>query len=334
MCIRDSVVLQGERLDFTGSTVNCIQATGGRGGMGANGAFDTTNAGGDGGPGLIQVHTANLILPGGATLESRTLPDALLLLPLFDSRSRARSLWFPLGDPEHDPGGPDDPVVFTYGGTDPTTGLVLDQDQDGVVDDLPPLLGPTALQPAPSPPFIDVDGLTLVVDASPLAGSFDDIYLRNPALLREYALVLAQAGDPSNEMRFDVAAAAYDPSTVRLSLTVSSAGPPLTSFDPPGAEQYTLLPRFFRVRTGGVPGALPPNASVTVTFQGTGETPLGLPDENAILVDWTGNATNLNVPGVSFVRFEVLFDVDVTSSGFTAATPLQELLFQRTPFRF
>ena len=328
------VVLQAEHLDLTASSTNAIRAFGGRGGAGANEVFNTTNAGGDGGPGIIQIHTSSIALPVAATVQGRTVPDPVLLLPLFEPRSRARSKWIALGHPEHDPIGPDDALTFFYGGTDPGSGLVLDQDGDGQVDDLPPLLGPTVVQASPALPFIDVDGRTLVVDAGPLVNTLDDIYLRNTALLRDLALVLAQAGNPAVAVRFDVAAAAFDPGTGQLALTVSSAGPALTAFDPPGPEEYTLLPRFFRVRTNGLPDSLPPSASIAITFQGTGETPGGLPDDAGILVDWTGDAALLGMSPVKFFRFEVLFDVDAQGAGLSASTPLPELLFQRNPFRF
>ena len=66
-----------------------------------------------------------------------------------------------------------------------------------------------------------------MVDASVLAGigaGLDDIYLRNPALLENFALELAQATDTTNSFRFDVASAVYDSTTLpeQLRLTVAS----------------------------------------------------------------------------------------------------------------
>ena len=329
------VVIQAQVLDFGGAKADAIQALGGRAGAGAFDLFNTLNAGGDGGPGLIQVHAESLFLPGVTTLNSRTAPDAIELLPFFGAQSRARSQWIPLGDAGHESMLPlSDIVNFTFAGINSATGRVLDVDMDGVVDDVAPILGPATVQPAPGVPFIAPDGRTLVVDATPLLNTFDDIYLRNTALLRDFALVLTEVGNVTSSARFDVAAASFDAALTQLSLTVSSADPPLTDFNPPGGVEYTLLPRFFRVRTGGVLDALPTSASISFSFEGATAGADGLPFESPVLVPPTSKISDLNTPALRFFRFEVLFHVDVQGAGLSASTPLPELLFQRTPFRF
>ncbi len=43
------------------------------------------------------MHATTLVFDAGATLASRTRPDAIQLDPLFGPRSRARSRWIALG---------------------------------------------------------------------------------------------------------------------------------------------------------------------------------------------------------------------------------------------
>ena len=336
------VVLQASEIDFTDSNVNAIRAIGGRGGVGANNQVNVTGAGGDGGPGIIQLHVPDpvedILLPAGLTLQSRTAPDPLELLPLFGPRSRARSVWIPLGGASFDPGGGTDPVPFTFGGIDPATGDVLDADGDGVVDDLPPILGPALLAAEPALPFVAADGRTLVVDASPLADTQDDVYLRNPELLKSFALVLAQADDPAVSQRYDVASASYDPAALRLELTVAAGGPDLFALDPVGpggAVEFRLIPRFFRVATDGLADALPPNVRIQLLFEGAAADGDGAPDlSSGPLVPATSDIALLDVPGLAYFRFEVLFDVAANGGGLAPDAPIPALEYLRLPFRF
>ena len=326
------IVLQSAIVDFTNAPPNCLNARGGRGGTGQGGAFDATSAGGDGGPGIIQVHVQDpaqdLLFAGALTLAAHSVPDALALVPLFGPRSRARSRWIALGEVSHDPFGAPDLPRFRFGGTDPADGVVLDADGDGVVDDLPPLLGPTALAEAPSLPHVAADGRTLVVDATPLEGTADDVYLRNPLLLAGFALDLDTG---SERERYDVATASWDADAGTLSIEVTSEGPPLDSL---GAAEASLVPRYFRVTTAGIPDALPPGAEVYVRFEGAAAGEDGQPASGEPLVPLTGDVTALELPGVAFVRFDVLFDIDADGEGATGGSPLPALAFTRIPFRF
>ncbi len=327
------VVLQGARIDFTGSAADAISAIGGRAGDGQSG-INSTNAGGFGGPGIIQVHVSNtvtdLIFPAGATLANRTSPDAITLSPIFGPRSRARSVWIPVGGASFDPSGAADLVEFTFRGTDPTTGLVRDVDDDDVVDELPSIFPATALVASPGLPSIAPDGRTLVVDGSVLTGD-DDIYLRNPNLLKSFVLQLALQGTPSVFNRFEIANASYDSTTQQLSMTVTSAGPPLTAFTPGGTVEFTVLPRYFRVQTGTVPDSLPASATIQISFQGATEDPNGDPDP---IGAFATDVATLNVPDLAFFRFDVLFDIDAEQTGLSGSSPRPSLLFTRFPFTF
>lgn len=349
------VILQaGDKINFLAvpaANQDSISARGGKYGLG-DGAFppgnteqDATNAGGQGGAGIIQLHTLsgsvgtnpalNDILVNG-TLAARTAPDPFVLVPTFGSRSRARSEFIPVGDAAFNPVGGVDAIQFHFDGTDPLTGLVLDvAPADGVVDDLAPILGPTTVNPSPNPPFITATQRTIVVDASSLNGTFDDIYLRNPNLLKAFKLRLSSAGAPSVLKDFDVASATY--AAPLLSITIDAAGPAFNSFFS-ADTQYSLIPRFFRVRTNNTLDLLPTTSTLAISFQAVGQLANGDPNADAPLVDWTTDITDFNVPialgNLKFVRFEVLFDLDALNSGLTVNTPRPALDFLRVPFRF
>lgn len=327
------VVLQGNRIDFTGSSSDAIDARGGRGGPGQGGSFDSVAAGGDGGPGIIQIHATQLVLPGGATLANRTAPDAIQLDPIVSPVSRARSKWIALGGAAHDPDGPNDQVTFRFGGIDPLTGLVADANADELVDELPALLAPTTLASAPALPHIAADGRTLRLDGTTLAPE-DDVYLRNPNLLQRFAIRLSLVALPATSQRFDVAAAAYDATTQVLALTVSSTGPSLSSFEPGNPVAFELLPLFFRLETSNQLDRLPADATVRLRFQGAREADGAIPDELDVLVDWTSDIGALAVPEIAFFRFEVEFDIDALGTGLSGESERPGLLFTRFPFRF
>jgi hypothetical protein len=81
------LVIQAAQMDFSQASLDCLSARGGRGGPGQGNTFGQgTNAGGMGGPGLIQLHNANpltsVLLPAGLNLADLSAPNAKLLLPL------------------------------------------------------------------------------------------------------------------------------------------------------------------------------------------------------------------------------------------------------------
>jgi hypothetical protein len=281
-------------------------------------------------------------------LEDLTNPPGQVLIPVFGARSKARSIWIPIGEAGAAPGGGADPVLFDFGGTveDP---LALDAGQvlttDEVVDPLAPILGPETLGSAAPDPFVDTDGFTLVLSSDSLqplitdAGTpSNDIYLRNPALLRSFTLRLTSV---SNEQEFDVASAVYSDAGTVLRVLVSTAAASLESFvdssGGPSNVSYELVPRFFRVQTGTTRDLLPDTGFVKVLFQATGAGIDGGPDEQNPLVDWTPDASELNaVPegSLRFFRFEVEFNLDSAGAGLTVDTEPISLEFLRLPFSF
>ena len=98
-----------------------------------------------------------------------------------------------------------------------------------------------------------------------------------------------------------------------------------------------LIPRFFRVVTDGVEGALPDSAFVRIRFQATGADASGNPDERNLLQDWTGDISKFNEledGALQFFRFQVEFDLDARAAGLTVDTEPVQLDFLRIPFRF
>jgi hypothetical protein len=383
------VILQtASKIDFTkviSATQVSILATGGQGGAGAGnvggaqigtgGAQETTavadacptgfpttqcrgpvsGAGGDGGPGIVQLHTPNglgggdILLPPGRTLRDlcKPLPVAatstLRLMPTFGRTSVARSLWIPMGVGGFDPNAAQAPffktATFDFEGVNTASGKVLAT--SGVVDLGPTLLGPANISVAPALPFITLSGRTIVMDASPLVGGPQQYFLDNPGLLKRSTLRLSQVGVPSNNQRFDVISAVYDPNAIppTLSLTTSSSDPLLTSFSAGGGVAAEVIPTYFRVSTNGVADALPDAAAVYIKFQAAPATSTGVPDTAAAVPPTPGSDVSilnndLNNASFRFLRFQVEFDIDALNQGITPASPLPALDFLRLPFRY
>ncbi len=137
-----------------------------------------------------------------------------------------------------------------------------------------------------------------------------------------------------------MASASYDDARHVLRLAVGRAGS-LEDFvartGGPEHVHYELIPRFFRVKTGGVPDALPDSAYVRILFQGTGGDKSGRPDEENVLVDWTADASrfrDLPPDALRFFRFRVELERDAGGGGGPRLAPPIALDFLRIPFRF
>ncbi|MBK8177521.1 MAG: hypothetical protein IPK67_01155 [Planctomycetes bacterium] len=385
------VILQtAAKIDFTAAVSTAqvsILATGGQGGAGAGnlggakpgsgGSQETTpladacpaafpltqclgpisGAGGDGGPGIIQLHTphglggGDILLPPGRTLADLCKPRPVAasatqrLIPSFGRASIARSVWIPMGVGGFDPGAVGapyfKPATFALEGVDPSTGRVATT--AGRVDLGSAVLGPASIEVAPALPFITLSGRSIVMDASPLLAppATRKYLLDNPGLLKRSTLRLAQVGVPANHERFDVVSAVYDANSVppTLTLTTSGAEPPLTSFGAAGGVTAELIPTHFKVTTGGQLDSLPDSAAVYLKFQAAPATSSGVPDTNAAVPSLPGSdAAVLNAhpnnAAFRFLRFQVEFDIDALNQGISPLTPLPALDFLRLPFRY
>lgn len=296
-------------------------------------------AGGDGGPGLVQLHVGDLgsdiLYPTNeASLRGVVQPvphgyDAIdaewddHLLPIFGRFSMSQSVWIPLGEATVDPDNntPGD-LAFLFGGTDVNTGEV--ESTNLVVDDLAPILteGAPTLDPS------DPTDRTLLMDAGGLAAS-DAIYTRNPNLLRNFNLSVG--GDP-----YYITSASYDSGADEFALTVDPSGPDFAG----AMGAVELRPRYFGITTSGIQNFLPSSSSVMIEFDLLGVDP---DDESA--TSTTGFVPNLagedlNALGIDpnhivrFMRYRVTFDITQGTADLDANTPLPRLDFLRLPFKF
>lgn len=353
-----------------------IYATGGQGGEGANGAGGAnpggipttpnldmlppnayapsptcavtgntvgviTGCGGDGGPGIIQLHVSALSRirpptlpsitlatvmkpnPFGSTPSNVTTPAAWnQLLPIFGSRSVSQSKWIPLGSANVASDSADPSALeFQFGGL--TAGGLIETTGSGssaIVAELPEILS-GAVGSNSTPPFI-ADGRTIVFDAGSLAPA-DEFYRNSPGLMSRFRLKF------SSGETFDIASAAVEGDN--LWLTIDSSGTPLD--DIAVGTIATVHPRFFAVVTNGVVDSLPGGTSVRIEFQAAPANSLGDPVE-ALAVGFTSDISVLNSspsnPTFRFFRFRVTFDIgDVTAN-----PTLPSIDFLRLPYRF
>jgi hypothetical protein len=313
--------------------------------------------GGDGGPGVIQLHSphgvvgsnaliSDIIVPNGVTLADLCSPPPLFaagaaggshLLPNVGRSSRAQSKWIALGHGGFDANGPAgsfEPLMLAFDGVDPVTGLVAVH--NGVVDELAPIVGPLAVQPEPAlPHIVGGCGYVAVFDAAPIAASPYAYLLGNDELLTRSVLVLSELGNPSHRSRFDVVDAIYDSVAGTLTIAVANPGPDLCSFQAPGGVAVELEPALFRVKTNGIFDALPNGASVRIQFQATAADALGAPDPGQA-TPFTSDPALINAAGAAselrFLRFDVRFDLG--ASPLTVPFDHLSLDFLRLPFSY
>jgi len=311
--------------------------------------------GGDGGPGLIQLHVSELdhirvptstttkmrnILrppPVGATQLNMQTPAGTtgvtpfpggwnLLLPIFGRNSMSQSKWIALGATSVPPTGTTPhPTTFFFDGTDESTGLI--DSPSGTVQELPAVLTGT-IATEPSLPYITADHRSVVFDASTIT---DDVYLRNPALMSQFELKIVG----TTTSIFDVAVATYDPDAGTVRVVVSAGGMPLAGL----SGTASVIPRFFRVKTDGTLDSLPATSRIKIEFQGAAATSTGAPDP-AHATGWVTDINALNTSinpsstSMRFFRFRVSFEIGVGQSSLSIETSTPALEFLKVPFKF
>lgn len=282
-------------------------------------------AGGDGGPGLVQLHVKNLAgqatehdisYPGSGSVVE--LASAVRPVPVgFDAGngnwrdqllldtgmlSQAQSKWLALGVPQAAPGSAvRDTLEFLLDGTDPGTGFV--RETGGTVDPLPLLLAPASPIEAQGLPNIATSDL-IYFDAAGLSGA-NQIFAENPGLLRGFDLEIAGQARP-----IESATILSHGSIDVLAVSVDSSGGPL------GTSGFAAIrPRYFRVFSAGIPDAIAAGASVQIELQAAAADANGQPDPASIFPGTTEWATDpallTNHPANAdfrFLRFRVSFD--------------------------
>jgi hypothetical protein len=303
-------------------------------------------AGGDGGPGVIQLHLFHgiddVVLPPGKSLADVCQPPPLCdwgarhLQPSVEMRSRARSKWIPIGlggfDAASDSFAPSE---FEFGGTDPSTGRVLAT--GGEVDLAPPIVGPSVLANAPTTPYIDHFGLDLVVDGGAWIGTSLAYLLERPYLLRHATILLRSVDTPALHRRFDVVTAQRIDGTSLIALWLDGNGPLLYDFQPGGAIEASLHPTWLRAASNGVLDSLPDGAQIRIAFQATTADANGLPDDGAASAP-VYDAAGLNAFSAAnelrFVRFDVLLLGGPDGNPSAANTVAPSLDFLRLPWHW
>ena len=309
-----------------------------------------TGCGGDGGPGIIQIHVQRLSntpansdlkipsntslnamrlivspTPVGATPGNIATPGAWdQMLPQFGRFSTGLSKWIPLGSANITPGSSTPHAAqFLFGGSNTTTGLVTSA--GGTVTQLPAILSGT-LASEPTVPYVAADQRTLVFDATGL----DPIYTQNPNLMLRFGVSATHGATTS---QFEVVSASYAAGQVRLS--VATSGVPLQGFT--AGDAVSVTPRFFRVITNGVNDALPASATIQFRFQAAPADAAGNPTltgATAFLTDAAAIQNDPNAANFKFVRFRVDFDILADGSSLSFSTPRPKIDFLRLPFKF
>ena len=326
-------------------------------------------AGGDGGPGIIQLHTsagivgtasvpqADIILPttAGVTLAEICAPPPLSrdntvttpttkMIPTFGKISRARSNWIALGEGGFNgAGSPYKAITFQFEGLNPATGIVQRDPVTGIVPLSSSILGPSTVDVlGVTPPFVIASGANagyqLVMDATSLVGSANQPLLDNPALLAHSILNFASpaVGVPTTQQRFEVVSASFNALTNRLTLTTDGDGPSMIGFNLSNAS-VTLHRAYFRVTSSGAQDFMPLDG-IRLTFEATGADPATGGPSSTGIVGPTADMSVLNSApsnrNLRFVRFNVAFDIAAGGQPLTATNPIPALEFLRLPFQY
>jgi len=319
--------------------------------------------GGDGGPGVIQLHAptlADIFVPVflgdtlfaalkpnpvgstiragvGAANNSSNVNTPLLwnqLLPSFGKLSKAQSQWIALGATSVSPTSTvPETTAFLFDGVNAAGQVLKTGAGSGATQmELPSILTGTGTQTvttSPSTPFITADKRAIVFDGTTV---LDDVYLANPALLRAFDVRFVVG---TSVFHFDATSASYDETSGLLRVFVANSGMPLNGIPTTGSASVSIRPRFFRVRTSGTQDSLPDPVQVKFEFQATSVNALGAPDAAAATL-WVTDIEDLNTDpnnaALRFFRFRVSFDLG--TSTLSATTPVPSIEFLRVPFRF
>ncbi len=313
---------------------------------GANACKGHVNgAGGDGGPGVIQIHAPNgiagVVLPVGKSLADLCQPTPLCdwgtrhLEPSVGLRSRAISKWYAFGQGGFDAAsGASSAPVVSIGDIDPVSGRVLTE--NGAATVAAPIFGPTALQNAPVVPLIAHGGYALVFDAAFWTVGPNRRYLERPALLARCVVQLTDGFDPNRSTRFDIVfAERVDPLSTHLTAWLDHDGPSLLA-SLGAAPRVSIHPAFVRVSCDGVLDALADSASVKLRFQATSADAFGAP--TLAMSEFTSNAGTLQQwiasHGAAFLRFDVEFALTPEAGAGASRFHRPALEFLRIPFSY
>ena len=189
-------------------------------------------AGGDGTPGIIQLHVddpaVNLQFPDIVTPVAAPYGQGVdvtrvispppfgwngiddndgtpelgpvgRLIPFFGRQSTSQSEWIALGLARANTNA--SPVRFLFDGTDTVDGTVDQSGNDVVIQDA--IVDGAPLGTAPTTPYLaGADSLSVVFDASGLTGADTVLYRRNPELLRLFSVKVYETGNEAGNFQY------------------------------------------------------------------------------------------------------------------------------------
>ncbi|MEZ5978911.1 MAG: hypothetical protein R3F34_11900 [Planctomycetota bacterium] len=318
-------------------------ARGGYGGPGANQNGPTTAAdygsqnsgeagGGNGGGGIIQLHVRddkdianyeNITLGPYSNTNGLGAPNPFVCFPTFGPESQAQSKAIPLGGANLNPTSVLPKVKYTFSTLPPPNmGVIPVNGTNGVIAE-------SIILTANATNISNVTK-TVVVDASTLfADTTNNIYLRNPQLLRQSRVRIVNVATQTN---YTASSATFDPMTNALTLQLLASSD-LSAFA--AGDSVRISPRFYRLESGGTLDQLDPETEVRIEFQGLDADVNGQP--STVLVDWTPDIADFNDPflaPIKFFKYRVTFNTDKDADGLTGSEALPSLEFLRLMFEF
>lgn len=307
----------------------------------------TIGAGGDGGPGILQLHVDNPdtnlqfldVADGTPYMQGKDIslvcappplgwkgpgfkPDRMV--PFFGSVSQSQSKWIPLGLARINPGGGLDNLIFEFEGTNPADG-VIPGDGDGAVSQLPPVLGPVVVS---SPSY------TMVLDASGLAVG-DEIYAQNPRLLQGFTVKLEDSADTDVFELYDITDAVYDAGLDQFTMSLDPNGDNPQQFIAGGSINAYVVPHFVRLITNGIADSYPDATEISVEFDAAQYDDDGLiTNEHGFTTDISDLFPPANLSHWDVFRFKVNFNIDKDGGDIDITTPRPGLDHLRVHFTF
>jgi len=307
----------------------------------------TVGAGGDGGPGILQLHVddpdTNLqfldVADGTPYSDGKDIslvcappplgwkgpgskPDRMV--PFFGSVSQSQSKWIPLGLARIKPDGGLNNLIFDFEGTNSANGVVPG-DGDGAVSMLPPILGPL---PIGSPTY------TMVLDASGLALG-DEVYAQNPRLLEGFTVMLEDSADTEVFQNYDITDAVYDTGLDRFTMSLDPNGENPAQFIAGGSINAYVVPHFVRVITNGIADSYPDATEITIEFDAAQYDGNGLiTNEFGFTPDISDLFPPSNLSHWDVFRFKVHFNIDKDGGDIDITTARPGLDHLRVHFTF
>ena len=134
-------------------------------------------------------------------------------------------------------------------------------------------------------PSLDSTAASFVIPGDDIVDA-NDLYKRNPLLLREYAVRLRNTLATEVVTEFDVVSATYDGTADEFTIFVDPRGQTFgttvdTLIQMGGSIEVEIVPFFFRLVTSGIDDLFPFETDIQISFDATLEDPLtGNPSAN------------------------------------------------------